>query len=86
MKKGNGENMIISAILAIVILFILLSDEGSHYTYEEPAQKKARDSRCDGDCENCPPHYGYRYGRYYYGHDHHHGCERGGNRCGGGMD
>lgn len=40
---------------------------------------------CDGDCENCPPHYGYRYGRWYYGHDHVHGCEFGGNRGGGGM-
>ena len=34
---------------------------------------------CDGDCENCPPHYGYRYGRWYYGHGHQHGCEREGN-------
>lgn len=38
------------------------------------------DSRhCDGDCANCPPHYGYRYGRWYYGHGHQRGCERGGN-------
>ena len=35
--------------------------------------------RCNGDCANCPPHYGYRYGRWYYGHGHQHGCERGGN-------
>ncbi|MBR5231514.1 MAG: hypothetical protein IKW00_04630 [Clostridia bacterium] len=35
--------------------------------------------RCDGDCDNCPSHYGYRYGRWYYGHGHMHGCERGGN-------
>ncbi|MBP3628507.1 MAG: hypothetical protein J6I95_03470 [Anaerotignum sp.] len=34
---------------------------------------------CDGDCANCPPHYGYRYGRWYYGHGHQSGCERGGN-------
>ena len=39
-----------------------------------------RDSgKCNGDCDNCPPHYGYRYGRWYYGHGHQHGCERGGN-------
>lgn len=34
---------------------------------------------CNGDCANCPPHYGYRYGRWYYGHGHQSGCERGGN-------
>lgn len=34
---------------------------------------------CDGDCANCPAHYGYRYGRWYYGHGHQHGCERHGN-------
>jgi len=34
---------------------------------------------CDGDCNKCPAHYGYRYGRWYYGHGHQHGCERHGN-------
>lgn len=34
---------------------------------------------CNGDCDNCPPHYGYRYCRWYYGHGHQGGCERGGN-------
>lgn len=34
---------------------------------------------CNGDCTNCPPHYGYRYGRWYYGHGHQSGCERSGN-------
>ena len=36
-------------------------------------------NHCDGNCNNCPAHYGYRYGRWYYGHGHQHGCERGGN-------
>lgn len=40
----------------------------------------SRMSRCDGNCANCPPHYGYRYGRWYYGHHHRHGCEFGGNK------
>ena len=40
-------------------------------------KKKGR--HCDGDCANCPAHYGYRYGRWYYGHGHQWGCERGGN-------
>ena len=35
--------------------------------------------RCNGDCDHCPPHYGYRYGRWYYGHGHQRSCERGGN-------
>lgn len=35
---------------------------------------------CNGDCDHCPPHYGYRYGRWYYGHHHQHDCEFGGNK------
>ena len=34
---------------------------------------------CDGDCAHCPPHYGYRYGQWYYGHHHDYGCEFDGN-------
>ena len=41
--------------------------------------KKKNDRRCDGDCAHCPAHYGYRYGRWYYGHGHQYGCQRGGN-------
>ena len=46
-------------------------------------KKEKRHGRCDGDCAHCPPHYGYRYGRWYYGHGHNYGCERGGNKGGG---
>ena len=42
--------------------------------------KLGKSCRCSGDCANCPPHYGYRYGRWYYGHGHTHGCEFGGNK------
>lgn len=42
--------------------------------------------KCDGDCEHCPPHYGYRYGRWYYGHCHEYGCEFGGNKGDGSRD
>lgn len=49
-----------------------------------PHQRAGR--RCDGDCANCPPHYGYRYGRWYYGHNHTEGCQFGGNCGGGGRD
>ena len=41
--------------------------------------EKRHNGKCNGDCANCPPHYGYRYGRWYYGHGHQHGCERDGN-------
>lgn len=50
------------------------------------ASDRRHNGRCDGDCANCPPHYGYRYGRWYYGHDHIHGCEFGGNRGSGSRD
>ena len=55
-------------------------------TQRSNAYREDRPShRCDGDCANCPPHYGYRYGRWYYGHGHTRGCQRGGpggdSRC-----
>ena len=43
-------------------------------------KQKPHNGKCNGDCANCPPHYGYRYGRWYYGHHHNHGCEFGGNK------
>ena len=46
----------------------------------------SRGGKCDGDCEHCPPHYGYRYGRWYYGHCHDYGCEFGGNKGDGSRD
>ena len=49
-------------------------------------RKKKHSGRCDGDCANCPPHYGYRHGRWYYGHNHIEGCVFGGNKGGGGRD
>lgn len=55
----------------------------SSYSSSKP---KKHNGRCDGDCANCPPHYGYRYGRWYYGHSHTEGCEFGGNKNDGGRD
>ena len=64
-------------------------DEDEEYThtssYSKPKPKK-HNGKCDGDCANCPPHYGYRYGRWYYGHSHTEGCTFGGNKCNGGRD
>lgn len=45
----------------------------------QASSRRVNSHKCNGDCANCPPHYGYRYGRWYYGHGHMHGCERGGN-------
>lgn len=45
--------------------------------------RRTHPGRCTGNCSNCPAHYGYRYGRWYYGHHHSHGCEFGGNDCSG---
>lgn len=56
-------------------LFAILAAFGS----VSSKNKKKDTGRCDGDCNNCPAHYGYRYGRWYYGHGHQHGCQRGGN-------
>ena len=46
---------------------------------KKKSAKKASTGKCDGNCAKCPAHYGYRYGRRYYGHAHQYGCERGGN-------
>ncbi len=56
------------------------------YTKSMFSAPKRHNGKCDGDCKHCPPHYGYRYGRWYYGHDHAWGCEFGGNKCSGSMD
>lgn len=63
-------------------LFTLLDAVGA---FDNSSQQR-HNGRCNGDCANCPPHYGYRHGRWYYGHDHVHGCEFGGNKGSGSMD
>lgn len=62
--------------------------EFAYINDKEPVTAAVRNSaeRLTADCANCPPHYGYRYGRWYYGHDHDHGCEFGGNKGSGSMD
>ena len=55
------------------------SSSSNSSSFWSTSSKKKDAGRCDGDCANCPAHYGYRYGRWYYGHGHQHGCERGGN-------
>ena len=84
-------------VIGIVIAIKFPNLVGKHKTNTNPTHfekdklpifevPKKHKGKCDGDCANCPPHYGYRYGRWYYGHDHVEGCEFGGNRCGGGRD
>lgn len=46
---------------------------------------KKHGGKCNGDCANCPEHYGYRYGRWYYGKGHIYGCEFGGNKGDGSL-
>lgn len=82
--------MIVAAIFGVFAVFLGVIfgltkkyDGGSHRhssswgSFGNHSKKKG--SHCDGDCANCPAHYGYRYGRWYYGHGHQHGCVRGGN-------
>ena len=37
--------------------------------------QKSKESRCPPSCEEREPHYGYRYGRWYYGTGHTRGCQ-----------
>ena len=46
---------------------------------------KQHRGRCTGKCTTCPPHFGYRYGRWYYGKGHVRGCEFGGNKGDGSL-
>ena len=63
--------------LFATLLIALASASGS----KAQSQKHHKHSgRCEGDCSKCPPHYGYRYGRWYYGHNHVYGCQFGGNK------
>lgn len=41
--------------------------------------KSRNNRRNNGSCNDEPPHYGYRYGRWYYGRGHRHNCQKGGN-------
>ena len=70
-KEKNGIGLLGLLIAGVAAA----GNSGSH---------KKHNGRCNGDCANCPPHYGYRYGRWYYGHGHMYGCQFGGNRRGGG--
>lgn len=66
--------------------FATLFGEISGVSMASGSNQHRHNGRCNGDCAHCPPHYGYRYGRWYYGHDHVHGCEFGGNKGSGSMD
>lgn len=52
---------------------------GGLFQHSASSGKKKASRYCDGDCANCPPHFGYRYGRWYFGRGHQYGCMRGGN-------
>ena len=69
--SGSG---CLGALFGIGLLF---DHSGNHIETDRSTKKD--NGRCNGNCANCPPHYGYRYGRWYFGHGHQHGCQRGGN-------
>lgn len=69
----------ISFFNALCLLFGV-SDNSSHSSLFSSDTSHRHNGRCNGDCANCPPHYGYRYGRWYYGHHHTRSCEFGGNK------
>ena len=61
-------------------------EKDSSYSFSNSSKYKKHSGKYDGNCANCPPHYGYRYGRWYYAHNHMEGCEFGGNQGSGGRD
>ena len=73
-EKVNASNTGCGCLLAMLGGGLLF---GSRLISERLRTK--HNGRCDGNCASCPPHYGYRYGRWYYGHAHQHGCVLGGN-------
>ena len=60
-------------------LFSLFSSS-DNTNHTNTVSSHRNNGKCNGDCANCPSHYGYRYGRWYYGHHHNYGCEFGGNK------
>ena len=66
-------------LIAGIVLLIAQEDKNSQQKKTAHRTKTPAKNRCDGNCSRCPAHYGYRYGRWYYGHGHQYGCERGGN-------
>ena len=73
--------LILGAVICVVAAIFSKSSgtSGNHNATGEDDGFSGDSGKCNGDCDNCPDHYGYRYGRWYYGHGHQHGCERGGN-------
>ncbi|MBQ5755432.1 MAG: hypothetical protein IIV90_07155, partial [Oscillospiraceae bacterium] len=89
-KRGPGiPELLIGSVIgvfafALGVIFNLASRYSDsprrpHSHGGRRVQGRSHSRLCDGDCANCPAHYGYRYGRWYYGHGHQWGCERQGN-------
>lgn len=73
--QPNNKKAVLFGVLGVLLATIpsILGTFISALLYPNIHEKS---KYCDGDCANCPPHYGYRYGRWYYGHHHQHGCQR----------
>ena len=88
-KKVDKEILLLVHIILLpiyAIFFLAALSEKMPKANKITHRKRNAAAACTGNCASCPPHYGYRYGRWYYGHDHVHGCELGGNKCSGSMD
>lgn len=64
----------------LAALFIALAGTPKNKQPQKNSRPHKHSGKCEGDCSKCPPHYGYRYGRWYYGHNHVYGCQFGGNK------
>ena len=64
-----------------IIFFPILALFAIFTTQRELKTFKRGNKRAKGK-----PHYGYRYGRWYYGHNHVEGCEFGDSTCSGGRN
>ena len=71
--------MLVVAGLQDCGLFAVLAAFAAGFSPSSQGGKEHK-RHCDGNCANCPPHYGYRYGRWYYGKGHQYGCEFCGNK------
>ena len=80
-RKKKHTNGGLLGLLLLILGGKLPHDRGrSKKKTEKSTSSNSFDhGKCDGNCAGCPPHYGYRYGRWYYGKHHAWGCERGGS-------
>ena len=89
LEDGEPLDLDVANAVAHAMKVWAISKGATHYAHWfQPLSgitSEKHDGHCDGDCANCPSHYGYRYGRWYYGKGHQYGCEFGGNKGDGSL-